>query len=128
MKTLSSFIVAALAALPVLAAEAPEPPVPVNLQVGQKVIIMLEGNPTTGFLWALAGEMPAGSAVSVNLSCEPEPGDMFLCGAPMPTRLTIAGVKPGKAEVQVVYRRPWEKDKAPAREQRFQVTVTPAAS
>ena len=126
MKTLSSFIVAAMAALPVLAAEAPEPPTPVNLLVGQKVTIMLDGNPTTGYLWEQAGDLPAGSAVSVNLSCEPEPGDMFLCGAPMPTRLTIAGVKPGKAEVHMVYRRPWEKGKAPACEQRFLVTVAPA--
>lgn len=129
MKMLSSFIGAAMVALPLLAAETPNPPAPVNLQVGQEFVIVLDGNPTTGYLWELAGEMPADAAVSVNLTCEPEESaEMFFCGAPSPTKLTITGKKPGEATVQLVYRRPWEKDKPAVAEKTFSVTVTPAGN
>lgn len=115
-----------MAALPLLAAEVPNPPIPVNLQVGQKVSVLLDGNPTTGFCWMLAEELPADSPVKVELSLVERTGDGISCGAPTPTRLTICGVKPGKATVQVVYRRPWEKDRPNVKKKSFSVKVSPA--
>lgn len=117
---------ASMAALPVLAAEVPNAPIPVNLQVGQNVSVLLDGNPTTGFCWMLAETLPAHSPVKVELSLVERTGDGISCGAPTPTRLTICGVKTGKATVQVVYRRPWEKDRPGVAEKRFSVTVMPA--
>lgn len=96
-----------------------------NVQVGRKVSLVLEGNPTTGYLWQLEPALPAGSPVQVELSvvtnCEEN-----CCGFPTPTTLTMAGVKPGTQLVRVVYARPWEKGKAPAQEKCFAVTVLPA--
>lgn len=117
---------AALASLPVLAGETPEAATPVNLQVGQKHTIVLKGNPSTGFIWMLAEEIPADSPVRVELSLIPRKEGSILCGAPTPTGLTISGVKPGDAVVRVVYRRPWEKGREPVDEKIFSVKVMPA--
>lgn len=119
-------MMASMAALPLLAADEPNPPIPVNLQVGQKVSVLLDGNPTTGFCWMLAEELPADSPVQVELSLVKRTGDGISCGAPTPTCLTICGVKPGKSTVSVVYRRPWEKGRPNLKEKRFSVTVSPA--
>lgn len=127
MGTLKCLVVAAAAALPVLSVETPNAPIPVNLQVGQKTTILLNGNPTTGFIWMLAEELPADSPVQVELSLVArERGGAALCGSPTPTQLTISGVKPGAATVQVVYRRPWEKGRPNVAEKSFSVKVAPA--
>lgn len=119
-------MMASMDALSLLAAEVPEPPIPVNLQVGQKVSVLLNGNPTTGFSWMLAEALPACSPVKAELSLVARTGDGISCGAPTPTCLTICGVKPGKATVQVVYRRPWEKDRLNEKKKSFSVKVSPA--
>ncbi len=119
-------MMASMAALPVLAAEVPNDPIPVNLLVGQKVSVLLDGNPTTGFSWMLAEELPADSPVKVELSLVERTCDGISCGAPTPTCLTICGVKTGKTMVRVVYRRHWEKGKPNAAEKCFSVTVSPA--
>ena len=127
MKTLGSFLMAALVAVPVLAQNAAEAPVPVNLQVGQKVTVLLDGNPTTGFIWRQAETLPADAPVTVDLRCVTQEEGGMCCGFPTPTSLTITAVKPGTQVVRVVYARPWEKGKAPLREKSFAVKVTPAA-
>lgn len=126
MNTLNSMLFAMAAAVPVLAAQAEVAPTPVNLQVGQKIAIVLEGNPTTGYLWQEADSLPADSPVKVSLTCvAPEDAGMC-CGFPTPTTLTITAVKPGTQVVRVIYSRPWEKDTPPARTECFAVTVKPA--
>lgn len=96
-----------------------------NMRVGQKLSLVLEGNPTTGYLWQLDPALPVESPVQVELSiasnCEEN-----CCGFPTPTTLTMTGAKPGTQLVRVVYARPWEKGKAPAQEKCFAVTVQPA--
>ena len=119
-------MMASMAVLPVLAAEKTNPAIPVNLQVGQTVTILLQGNPTTGFIWMLAEKIPADSPVQAELSLVARPADDISCGAPTPTCLTISGVKTGEATVHVVYRRPWEKGRPSVKEKRFSVTVSPA--
>ncbi len=126
MNTLNSMLFAMVAAVPVLAAQAEVAPTPVNLQVGQKIAIVLEGNPTTGYLWQEADSLPADSPVKVSLTCvAPEDAGMC-CGFPTPTTLTITAVKPGTQVVRLVYARPWEKKKAPAKTESFKVIVSPA--
>lgn len=124
MNSLKLMMLAALAALPVLAADA-KPAAPLNLRVGQKVSLVLDGNPTTGYIWQLKPALPAGSPVQVELSLVRNEEENC-CGFPTPTTLTMTGVKPGTQLVRVVYARPWEKGKAPAQEKRFAVTVLPA--
>ncbi|MEE1264811.1 MAG: protease inhibitor I42 family protein [Akkermansia sp.] len=124
MKSLKLMMLAALAALPVLAADA-KPAAPLNLRVGQKLALVLDGNPTTGYIWQLKPALPAGSPVQVELSLVRNEEENC-CGFPTPTTLTMTGVKPGTQLVRVVYARPWEKGKAPAQEKRFAVTVLPA--
>ncbi|MBR5330390.1 MAG: protease inhibitor I42 family protein [Akkermansia sp.] len=124
MKSLKLMMLAALAALPVLAADA-KPAAPLNLRVGQKLALVLDGNPTTGYIWQLKPALPAGSPVQVELSLVRNEEENC-CGFPTPTTLTMTGVKPGTQQVRVVYARPWEKGKAPAQEKCFAVTVLPA--
>ncbi|MBQ5666441.1 MAG: protease inhibitor I42 family protein [Akkermansia sp.] len=124
MNSLKLMMLAALAALPVLAADA-KPAAPLNLRVGQKVSLVLDGNPTTGYIWQLKPALPAGSPVQVELSLVRNEEENC-CGFPTPTTLTMTGVKPGTQLVRVVYARPWEKGKAPVQEKRFAVTVLPA--
>ena len=124
MKSLKLMMLAALAALPVLAADA-RPAAPLNLRVGQKLALVLDGNPTTGYIWQLKPALPAGSPVQVELSLVRNEEENC-CGFPTPTTLTMTGVKPGTQLVRVVYARPWEKGKAPVQEKRFAVTVLPA--
>ena len=124
MKSLKLMMLAALAALPVLAADA-KPAAPLNLRVGQKLALVLDGNPTTGYIWQLKPALPAGSPVQVELSLVRNEEENC-CGFPTPTTLTMTGVKPGTQLVRVVYARPWEKGKAPAQEKCFAVTVLPA--
>lgn len=124
MNSLKLMMLAALAALPVLAADA-KPAAPLNLRVGQKLALVLDGNPTTGYIWQLKPALPAGSPVQVELSLVRNEEENC-CGFPTPTTLTMTGVKPGTQMVRVVYARPWEKGKAPAQEKRFAVTVLPA--
>ena len=126
MKTLRTFLLGALAALPVLAADSVDVPAPVALQVGQKCTMMLNSNAGTGYTWQVAEPAASNKVVKVELFGT-SPDDSFCCGFPVPVTLTITGQKPGKALVRVVYVRPWEKGKTPAREQSFSVTVSPAA-
>lgn len=127
MKTLGSFLMAALVAVPVLAQDAAVAPTPVNLQVGQKVTVLLDGNPTTGYIWRQTDALPADAPVTVDLRCVATEEGGMCCGFPTPTSLTITAVKPGTQVVRVVYARPWEKGKAPLREKSFAVKVAPAA-
>ena len=126
MNTLRTILLGSLAALPVLAADSADVPAPVALQVGQKCTMMLNSNAGTGYTWQVAEPAASNKVVKVELFGT-EPEDSFCCGFPVPVTLTITGKKPGKALVRVVYVRPWEKGKAPAHEQSFSVTVSPAA-
>ena len=126
MLTFKSTWVATLAALPVLAAEAGEKLTPINLQVGQKTSLVLDGNPTTGYIWQTSPALPADSPVEVQLSYLSKADADMCCGFPTPTTVTITALKPGTQVVRLVYARPWEKKKAPAKTESFKVIVSPA--
>lgn len=107
---------------------APEPAAPkaapLALQVGQSRMTVLESQAGTGYCWQLAGELPVDAPVAVTLDqgvCK----DENCCGFPVPVTLTLSGLKPGKALLRFIYARPWEKGKAPLREQIYAVEVLP---
>ncbi len=80
----------------------------VALKPGEKYVITLEENMTTGFSWDAVVEGDCVSATVEHMG--PPETDMPLCGAPGSASVTIAakdGLN-GVATVTLSYRRPWE--------------------
>lgn len=109
-------------------AQEPEPAAPkaapLALEVGQCCMTVLESQAGTGYCWQLAEELPVDAPVAVTLDqgvCK----DENCCGFPVPVTLTLSGQKPGKVLLRFIYARPWEKGKAPLREQIYAVEVLP---
>ena len=125
MNTMRFVMLTALASLPVLAAETAPAPIPVNLKVGQQATVLLNGNPTTGYVWKLASKVNH-FIVSAELTCPAQENNGFCCGFPTPTTLTLTALIPGRTLVRVCYARPWEKHKPAADIRTFDVTVSPA--
>jgi predicted secreted protein len=91
--------------------------------------IKIKSNPTTGYSWAVQEITPGDLVIFVRVKTE-EPGDRkgsepLLLGAPTYEILTFDALKPGKAEIQLKYRRPWEKDVAPIKTHKVFVTIEP---
>jgi inhibitor of cysteine peptidase len=96
----------------------------IKVAVGTPVVIRLEGNPTTGYSWRAA--KIAGDAVQD--SGEPEykqkENTRGLAGSGGTFTFTMKTIKQGKAEIQLEYVRPWEKDIAPIKTYKLSVEVT----
>lgn len=102
--------------------------VTVEVKVGEHASLLLNGNPTTGYLWEVADKQ--GDAATAETRILP-PAQMKedkppLCGGPSPTELTFTGVKPGKTTVTMEYKRPWEKGEPAMKRLTFEVIVHPA--
>ena len=93
-----------------------------SLQVGQQRMVMLHSNAGTGYVWQLEEDLPADSPVSATLTGV-EPDESNCCGFPVPVTLTLTAERPGRAELRLIYVRPWERDKAPAKQEIFCVEV-----
>lgn len=89
----------------------------VTVRAGGTLIVELEGNPTTGFMW-VESEVPD----VLELRGEPEfesASDALGAGGMM--TFTYDAIQAGEGTLELAYERPWE-DKDP--EERFTVTVT----
>lgn len=83
-----------------------------EVRPGEKIPIVLESNPATGFLWEV-GQYDAQKlrrSGTVELTSK-----TMLLGAPMKQTVTVEGVGEGATTVVLLYRRSWEKDIAPTR-------------
>ena len=92
----------------------------VILEADQTLEIALDGNITTGYSWEL------GAAVEPLLRLQGEPEYVVsseLLGAGGVTIFRFAPDAPGTVTLRLLYRRPWEKDVAPAQTFAVQVTV-----
>jgi len=90
----------------------------IELRVGGKLEVALEGNPTTGFQWEVGG----GDTSIITLSGEPEfkpSSDALGAGGKFTLRFEAAAV--GQTMLKLIYHRPFEKDAPPSRT--FEVTV-----
>ena len=90
----------------------------VELRVGDTMEVVLEGNPTTGFLWETAA---VDASVLKQLG---EPGFepyTSLIGSGGKFTFRFEAVASGQTLLRLVYHRPWEKDVPP--EKTFEVTV-----
>lgn len=97
------------------------------LQAGQRRTVMLQNNAGTGFSWQLAEPVPEDAPVSAVLTGV-EPDESNCCGFPVPVTLVVTALKPGKLTLRLIYSRPWEKDKAPAKVEIFEIEVRNSAS
>jgi inhibitor of cysteine peptidase len=102
--------------------------------VGQVIAIDLTGNPTTGYGWVV--DTIDGQAVrqanpvifhETKKDIPPaQAGERKVVGAGGTFHATFQAVKEGKATVKLAYRRPWEKDKDPAKAFTVTIDVQPA--
>lgn len=99
----------------------PDPAEPLELGVGDKVSLVLESNPTTGYSWQItvADESVARVASDNYL---PPAGDTTRMGASGKQAVEIEGVGPGETTVEAVYLRPFEPD-SPAQTETWTVEV-----
>lgn len=77
---------------------------------GQMLVINLESNPSTGYGWEVEG---LNNKILRQVGVDWKPHKPGLLGAPGTTSIRFAGVAAGKVRLDLVYRRPWERDKVP---------------
>jgi inhibitor of cysteine peptidase len=90
----------------------------VALQVGQRMLITLPGNATTGFRWEL---LPGSEPVLIQEGKTDYQTEGAIPGRGGSFRFLLRAAEPGTSSVKLVYRRPFEPGVPPA--QRFEVGV-----
>jgi len=91
----------------------------VEMAPGAELVVALEGNPTTGFDWRVAGSLPAQlSAKSDTLESSAAPG---VVGAGGTRVFTYTAAAPGTGVLSMEYLRSWETTVPP--EKTFTLTV-----
>ena len=95
----------------------------VSLAVGQKLAVMVAGNPSTGYQWELTGPV-AGAALVQEGRGEFVAGATDLVGAPGEYRFVFKAAGHGTTSISLKYVRPWEQNKPPAATATVSVTVT----
>lgn len=94
----------------------------VSVKVNEKLDVVLESNPTTGFEW----EMESGDTAVVKMLGEPvyspTPTGTQVVGSGGTTTFHLQGAAAGSTNVRLIYHRTFEKDVPPA--QTFEVKVT----
>ncbi len=102
-----------------------EVPGDVQLGVGESLELRLPGLGTAGYVWEHGID---GDEQAVDVSWRrgaPDVASMPV-GASVPETVVLRGLKPGKVNVQLRQRRPWERDTPPVSRHEIQVTVTPS--
>jgi inhibitor of cysteine peptidase len=96
----------------------------VSIEAGQKLIVSLQSNPSTGYSWFVSqvdsGLLRQTSGRSVRKKSK-TPKQMV--GAPGREVFTFSAEAAGITPLEMEYRRPWEKNVAPARTFSVQVIV-----
>jgi len=92
----------------------------VELQKGQTLVITLESNPTTGFMW----EVVELDESILRLMGEAEfKAESKALGAPGVEILRFQAVNTGQTALELVYHRPWEEGEEPLETFSLQVVV-----
>jgi inhibitor of cysteine peptidase len=92
----------------------------IELNSGARLVITLEGNPTTGYTWEVM-DLDASLFRQVG-EIEFKSSNPGALGAGGTQTLTLEALKPGSATLTLVYHRPWETDVPPLHT--FSITVT----
>lgn len=91
----------------------------IELAAGQKLVLSLETNPTTGFDWEVS---EIDEAVIKQSGDSEYKSESDLIGAGGVRTFTFEAVTAGTSTLKLIYHRSWEKDIPP--EQEFTVTIT----
>lgn len=85
----------------------------INVKTGDTIVIRLEANPTTGYLWttSVPDDMVVREIDSRYVPFKDQP--QGLAGAPSTKVFTYVVTGPGEAGIKMEYKRPWESGKAP---------------
>lgn len=78
------------------------------METGQKLIVSIPSNPTTGYDWAVAAGLANGGLELVGSAFERNPEAGRMMGAGGKTKLTFVAKAMGRYELSLAYRRPWE--------------------
>jgi inhibitor of cysteine peptidase len=95
----------------------------VTVHAGERFVVRLDANPTTGFGWRLATPPDPSVATPAGSEYVPAPGDLVGSGGEETWRFDA--VAPGHTRIVLEYVRPWEHDQPPARTHAVDVTVVP---
>ncbi|HLP59103.1 MAG TPA: protease inhibitor I42 family protein [Candidatus Deferrimicrobium sp.] len=89
--------------------------------------LRIKSNPTTGYSWAVQKIADEGlvkfKRVKTEEPADRDPSQKPLLGASTYELITFEALNPGKTEIQLKYRRPWEKDVAPIKTHKVVVTI-----
>ncbi len=91
----------------------------VKIRTGEKVMVSLHGNPTTGYQWDFSTDLSDG--ILTQLSGTDYRPDSSLLGAGGTFMFRYAAEKSGTITLKFVYHRPWEKNIPP--QESFTVTI-----
>ena len=83
----------------------------VELRKGDKLDVMLQGNPSTGYSWAI--DSLDSTILEESAKPEFEP-DSDLAGAGGEFTFHFEALKSGETNLRLIYHRSWEKDKKPS--------------
>jgi len=98
----------------------------VAVPLGREARIRLEGNPTTGYSWFLAGIDGNSVAAKGEVTYAPKPHAPGIVGSGGVFELLLRTAKAGKSTVRMEYKRPWEKETPPIETFKVTVDVQPA--
>jgi inhibitor of cysteine peptidase len=95
----------------------------VKLTQGRILTVMLAGNPTTGYSWSIDKNdktrlSPVGKPEYIR-----DPAPEGIVGSGGMYRFKFKAEKTGTTDLKLVYKRPWEKDKKPAKTFTLKVVI-----
>ena len=93
-----------------------------HLDRGDSFTIQLVSNPTTGYLWQL-GTPPYDEQVMIMRGDRYIQPEEQLCGAPGKRSISFLAEGSGRTGLRLIYVRPWEKNRTPAKEFNLMVIV-----
>jgi inhibitor of cysteine peptidase len=94
----------------------------IELAKGDKLLVKLPANPTTGFTWMIAKEADKLKSAG-KPDYEPADKDKKVVGGGGTQIFTFTAQAAGEVEMELQYKRPFEKDKEPAKTYKFKVTI-----
>jgi len=95
----------------------------IAVRVGRKIVVTLDGNPTTGYAWVTASVEGDSVRQVGKVEYQPDQQDEPRIGGGGKFTVTFEAVRAGDARVTLEYRRPWEKDEPPAETLKFAAEV-----
>ena len=95
----------------------------VEINNGEKFIIELESNPTTGYSWVVEFDENNLEFVTKNFVQQKQNGDEPIVGAGGTEKFQFKSLKTGETKINFYYLREWEIDVAPADQKTFNIII-----